>query len=63
MGEIMKRTHMCGVLTEENIGAEVCLNGWVAKQRSLGSIIFCDLTACTGISLYGFCPFPRFFHT
>ncbi|MBQ6662677.1 MAG: aspartate--tRNA ligase [Firmicutes bacterium] len=50
MGEIMKRTHMCGVLTEENIGAEVCLNGWVAKQRSLGSIIFCDLRDKTGIT-------------
>lgn len=50
MSNLIKRTHMCGVLTEKNIGEEVCLNGWVAKQRSLGSIIFIDLRDKTGIT-------------
>lgn len=46
---IMKRTHMCGVLTEKNIDERVVLNGWIQKRRNLGSLIFCDLRDKTGI--------------
>lgn len=40
---------MCGELSIENTGKEVTLNGWVAKQRSLGSLIFLDLRDKSGI--------------
>ena len=49
MAELLKRTHMCGVLTAANVDEEVVLNGWVAKQRSLGGLIFADLRDKTGI--------------
>ena len=40
---------MCGVLNASNVDEEVVLNGWVAKQRSLGGLIFADLRDKTGI--------------
>lgn len=40
---------MCGTLTIETEGTEVVLNGWVAKQRNLGGLIFVDLRDKTGI--------------
>lgn len=49
MDKLLKRTHMCGVLREENIGSRVTVNGWVQKQRSLGSIIFADIRDKSGI--------------
>ena len=49
MAELLKRTHMCGVLNADNVDEEVVLNGWVAKQRSLGGLIFADLRDKTGI--------------
>lgn len=49
MSELFKRTHMCGNLNIENAGQEVVLNGWIAKQRSLGGLIFVDLRDKTGI--------------
>ena len=49
MSKLIKRTHFSGVLNKNNIGEEVSLNGWVAKQRSLGSLIFVDLRDKTGI--------------
>lgn len=50
MSEVYTRTHMNGVLRTQDIGKEVVLNGWVAKQRSLGSLIFVDLRDKTGIT-------------
>lgn len=49
MSDLFKRTHMCGVLTIDDLDKEVVLNGWVAKQRSLGGLIFVDLRDKTGI--------------
>ena len=49
MSELFKRTHMCGTLNINNVDEEVVLNGWVAKQRSLGGLIFADLRDKTGI--------------
>ena len=44
-----KRTDYCGTLRDADIGREVAVCGWAAKQRDLGSLIFIDLRDRTGI--------------
>ncbi len=46
---MFKRTHMCGDLNLSNVGEAVVLNGWVAKSRNLGGLIFCDLRDRAGL--------------
>lgn len=44
-----KRTYYCGQVPEAAVGQEVCVMGWVQRQRDLGALIFIDLRDRTGI--------------
>lgn len=46
---MLLRTHEGGLLTEQNIGEEVVLNGWVQRRRDLGGVLFIDLRDRSGI--------------
>ncbi|MGR3741311.1 aspartate--tRNA ligase [Companilactobacillus sp. DQM5] len=43
------RTTYCGLVTEEYIGKEVVLHGWVQNKRNLGNLIFVDMRDREGI--------------
>ncbi|MBQ3369406.1 MAG: aspartate--tRNA ligase [Mogibacterium sp.] len=47
---LYRRTHMCGELRLADEGKNVVLNGWVAKARSLGGLVFVDIRDKTGIT-------------
>ncbi|HIT86503.1 MAG TPA: aspartate--tRNA ligase [Candidatus Coprocola pullicola] len=52
MGESMtglKRSHMCGSVTETMIDQTVTVMGWVQRRRDLGQLIFIALRDRTGI--------------
>ena len=46
----MNRTHTNGELRKINENEEVVLQGWVAKRRNLGAIVFIDLRDTYGIT-------------
>ncbi len=45
----LKRTCRCAELSEDNVGQEVTIMGWVQKQRNKGGIIFVDIRDRSGI--------------
>src|SRR4029453_17274194 len=46
----LARTHTCGALTRQDVGAEVVLLGWVHRVRDLGSLVFLDVRDRHGIT-------------
>ncbi len=45
----LKRTHKCGELRKENVGAEVTVMGWAHAYRNLGGVIFVYLRDRSGM--------------
>ncbi|MBR2593058.1 MAG: aspartate--tRNA ligase [Firmicutes bacterium] len=68
MGESMsglKRSHMCGEITNALIGQEITVMGWVQRRRDLGQLIFIALRDRTGIiqaTIDGNSADPELFH-
>ncbi len=51
-----KRSIECGMVSEKVLGKEITLNGWVARRRDHGGLIFVDVRDRTGISQIVFNP-------
>jgi aspartyl-tRNA synthetase len=46
----LSRTHTCGALRAEDVGADVVLLGWVHRVRDLGGLLFIDLRDRHGLT-------------
>src|SRR5437016_8465338 len=46
----LTRTHTCGALRSEDVGADVVLLGWVHRVRDLGGVTFIDVRDRAGVS-------------
>ncbi|MBI3048662.1 MAG: aspartate--tRNA ligase [Acidobacteria bacterium] len=46
----LTRTHTCGALRLEDVGADVVLLGWVHRVRDLGGLLFIDVRDRAGIT-------------
>src|SRR5262245_1306668 len=46
----LTRTHTCGALRADDVGAEATLLGWVHRVRDLGGVTFIDVRDRAGIS-------------
>jgi aspartyl-tRNA synthetase len=49
LGELT-RTHTCGVLRPDDVGADVVLLGWVHRVRDLGGLLFIDVRDRAGVT-------------
>ena len=49
LGELT-RTHTCGALRPDDVGAEVVLLGWVHRVRDLGGLLFIDVRDRFGVT-------------
>ena len=55
LGELT-RTHTCGALRPDDVGADVVLLGWVHRVRDLGGLLFMDVRDRDGITQVVFRP-------
>src|SRR5438067_13924306 len=46
----LTRTHTCGALRGDDVGADVVLLGWVHRVRDLGGVTFIDIRDRAGLS-------------
>ena len=49
LGELT-RTHTCGALRPDDVGADVVLLGWVHRVRDLGGLLFVDIRDRAGVT-------------
>ena len=62
---LIRRTHRCGEVTEQDAkdGRQVVLTGWVQRRRDLGQLIFIELRDASGLVQIVFDPsFSRSAH-